>query len=356
MSTKIELPITGMTCASCANRIERKLNKLDGVHASVNYATEKATVDYDPEAVAPDALVGAVEAAGYGAKLPSAEPPSEEIDETAPLRFRLILSAVLTLPVLLVSMIGALQFDNWQWLALNFATPVVLWGAWPFHRAAWANLRHGTATMDTLISLGTLSAWLWSLYALIFGDAGMAGMRMSFDLLPRSGGGADEIYLETASVVTTFILAGRYFEARAKRRAGAALKALLELGAKEVTLLDGRTIAVEQLQVGDDFLVRPGEKIATDGVVVEGHSAVDRSLLTGESVPVEVAPGDDVVGATVNAGGRLVVRASKVGADTALAQIAKLVTDAQSGKAPVQRLADRVASVFVPVVIALAVA
>lgn len=355
MST-IELPITGMTCASCANRIERKLNKLEGVTASVNYATEKATVEYDPAAVAPDALVGAVEAAGYHALLPTEEPADESVDETAPLRQRLILSAVLSLPVLLVSMIPALQFDNWQWLALTAASPVVLWGAWPFHRAAWLNLRHGTATMDTLISVGTLAAWLWSLYALVFGEAGMAGMRMSFDLIPEQGEGADHIYLETAAVVTTFILAGRYFEARAKRRAGAALTALLELGAKEVSLADGRTVPVEQLQVGDDFLVRPGEKIATDGVVVEGHSAVDLSLLTGESVPVEVGPGDDVVGATVNAGGRLVVRASKVGSDTALAQIAKLVTDAQSGKAPVQRLADRVAGVFVPVVIALAVA
>jgi Cu+-exporting ATPase len=356
MSTTIELPITGMTCASCANRIERKLNKLDGVHASVNYATEKATVDYDPAEVAPDQLLGAVEAAGYRAVLPTAEPESEPVDETAPLRFRLVLSALLSLPVLLVSMIPALQFDNWQWLALNLATPVVLWGAFPFHRAAWANLRHGTATMDTLISLGTLAAWLWSLYALIFGDAGMAGMRMSFDLIPEQGEGADHIYLETAAVVTTFILAGRYFEARAKRSAGAALKALLELGAKEVTLLDGRVIGVEQLAVGDVFIVRPGEKVATDGVVEEGRSAVDMSLLTGESVPVEVGPGDEVAGATVNAGGRLVVRATKVGADTALAQIARLVTAAQTGKAPVQRLADRVAGVFVPIVIALAVA
>jgi Cu+-exporting ATPase len=346
-----------MTCASCANRIERKLNKLEGVTASVNYATEKASVEYDPAAVAPDALVGAVEAAGYHAVLPSDEPAAgEPADETAPLRQRLIISAVLSLPVLLVSMIPALQFDNWQWLALTAASPVVLWGAWPFHRAAWLNLRHGTATMDTLISVGTLAAWLWSLYALVLGEAGMAGMRMSFDLIPSQGEGADHIYLETAAVVTTFILAGRYFEARAKRRAGAALTALLELGAKQVELADGRVVPVEQLQVGDDFLVRPGEKVATDGVVVEGRSAVDLSLLTGESVPVEVAPGDDVVGATVNAGGRLVVRASKVGADTALAQIAKLVTDAQSGKAPVQRLADRVAGVFVPVVIALAVA
>jgi P-type Cu+ transporter len=356
MSTTIELPITGMTCASCANRIERKLNKLDGVHASVNYATEKATVDYDPAAVEPGALVGAVEAAGYRAKLPATENDTPEADETAPLRFRLILSAVLSLPVLLVSMIPALQFDNWQWLALNLATPVVVWGAWPFHRAAWANLRHGTATMDTLISLGTLSAWLWSLYALIFGEAGMAGMRMSFDLIPKAGEGADHIYLETAAVVTTFILAGRYFEARAKRRAGAALKALLELGAKEVTLLDGRLIGVEQLTVGDRFIVRPGEKVATDGIVEEGRSAVDMSLLTGESVPVEVQPGSEVAGATVNAGGRLVVRATKVGADTALAQIGRLVTAAQTGKAPVQRLADRISGVFVPIVIALAVA
>ncbi|MDA0182418.1 heavy metal translocating P-type ATPase [Solirubrobacter phytolaccae] len=356
MST-IELPITGMTCASCANRIERKLNKLEGVNASVNYATEKATVEYDPAAVEPDALVGAVEAAGYHAVLPADEPDAAEpVDELAALRQRLLLSAVLSLPVLLVSMIPALQFDNWQWLALTAASPVVLWGAWPFHRAAWLNLRHGTATMDTLISVGTLAAWLWSLYALVFGEAGMAGMRMSFDLIPEQGEGADHIYLETAAVVTTFILAGRYFEARAKRSAGSALKALLELGAKEVSLADGRVVPVDALQVGDDFLVRPGEKIATDGVVVEGHSAVDLSLLTGESVPVEVGPGDDVVGATVNAGGRLVVRASKVGSDTALAQIARLVTDAQSGKAPVQRLADRVAGVFVPVVIALAVA
>jgi Cu+-exporting ATPase len=357
MSTQIELPITGMTCASCANRIERKLNKLDGVQASVNSATEKATVDYDPAALDPTALVGAVEAAGYHATLPAAtgEEPAAP-DETAALRFRLILSAVLSLPVLLVSMIGPLQFDNWQWLALTAATPVVLWGAFPFHRAAWTNLKHGTATMDTLISLGTLAAWLWSLYALVLGDAGMPGMRMRFDLIPSQGEGSDEIYLETAAVVTTFILAGRYFEARAKRSAGAALKALLELGAKDVTLVGGQTIAIEALQVGDEFLVRPGEKVATDGVVVEGRSAVDMSLLTGEPVPVEVGPGSDVAGATVNAGGRLIVRATKVGADTALAQIARLVTAAQTGKAPVQRLADRVSGVFVPAVIALSVA
>jgi Cu+-exporting ATPase len=357
----VELPITGMTCASCANRIERKLNKLDGVTATVNYATEKASVEFDEAAVAPDQLLEAVEAAGYRAELPSAEPagPAEERPDE-PLRRRLILSGVLSLPVLLISMVPAFQFDNWQWLALNLATPVVLWGAWPFHQAAWANLRHGTATMDTLVSVGVLSAWLWSVYALFIGDAGMPDMRMSFDLIPEAGAGADEIYLETASVVTTFILAGRYFEARAKRRAGAALKALLELGAKEVAVIDAdgneRRIPIEQLQVGDRFIVRPGEKVATDGVVDAGASAVDMSMLTGESVPVEVQPGDEVVGATVNAGGRLVVRATKVGADTALAQIAALVTAAQTGKAPVQRLADRISGVFVPVVIGVAVA
>jgi P-type Cu+ transporter len=357
----VDMPITGMTCASCANRIERRLNKLDGVSATVNYATEKASVEFDGASVAPDQLLEAVEAAGYRAELPSAEPeaPAEERPDE-PLRRRLILSGVLSLPVLLISMVPAFQFDNWQWLALNLATPVVLWGAWPFHQAAWANLRHGTATMDTLVSLGVLAAWLWSLYALFLGDAGMPDMRMSFDLIPDAGAGADEIYLETASVVTTFILAGRYFEARAKRRAGAALKALLELGAKDVAVLDAegneRRIPTEQLQVGDRFVVRPGEKVATDGVVEAGASAVDMSMLTGESVPVEVQTGSEVVGATVNAGGRLVVRATKVGADTALAQIAALVTAAQTGKAPVQRLADRISGVFVPVVIGVAVA
>jgi Cu+-exporting ATPase len=358
----LELPITGMTCASCANRIERKLNKLDGVSASVNYATERATVAFDAGATPPEELVAAVEAAGYGAVLPSTAPGAgaadDEHDPTATLRRRLVISGLLALPVLLVSMIPALQFDNWQWLALQLATPVVLWGGWPFHRAAWANLRHGTATMDTLISLGTLSAWLWSLYALFLGDAGMPDMRMPFDLFPE--GRSDELYLEVAAVVTVFLLAGRYFEARAKRRAGAALTALLELGAKDVALLgeDGteRRAPVEQLQVGDRFVVRPGEKIATDGVVESGTSAVDQSLLTGESVPVEKHPGDAVAGASVNAGGRLVIRATKVGADTALAQIARLVTEAQSGKAPVQRLADRVSGVFVPIVIGLAVA
>ncbi len=298
-------------------------------------------------------------AIGPSCPRPSRTGPAEERPDEQ-LRRRLILSGVLSLPVLLISMVPAFQFDNWQWLALNLATPVVLWGAWPFHQAAWANLRHGTATMDTLVSVGVLAAWLWSVYALFIGDAGMPDMRMSFDLIPEAGAGADEIYLETASVVTTFILAGRYFEARAKRRAGAALKALLELGAKDVAVLDAddaeRRIPIEQLQVGDRFVVRPGEKVATDGIVEAGASAVDMSMLTGESVPVEVEPGSEVVGATVNAGGRLVVRATKVGADTALAQIAALVTAAQTGKAPVQRLADRISGVFVPVVIAVAVA
>jgi Cu+-exporting ATPase len=359
----LDLPITGMTCASCATRIERKLNKLDGVRASVNYATERATVEFDSGSVEPKRLVKAVESVGYGAALPAEEAESghrDEPDPTAPLRRRLIVSALLSAPVLLFSMVPACQFDNWQWLALQLATPVVVWGAWPFHRAAWTNLKHGAATMDTLISVGTLAAWLWSLYALFLGDAGMTGMEMEFDLIPSPGEATDEIYLEVAAVVTTFVLAGRYFEARAKRRAGAALEALLELGAKEVSVLgsDGgeRLVPVEELKPGQRFLVRPGEKVATDGVVEEGRSAVDMSMLTGEPVPVEVGPGSELAGATVNAGGRLVVRATRVGADTALAQIARLVTEAQSGKAPVQRLADRISGVFVPIVIALAVA
>ena len=356
---RVELPITGMTCSSCANRIERKLNKLEGVTASVNYATEKARVEFDPGAVAPQQLVAAVEAAGYQATLPSTEPEaSDGLDETAPLRHRLILAALLSVPALLLAMIPALQFDNFQWLSLNLVTPVVLWAAWPFHQAAWANLKHGAATMDTLISVGTLAAWLWSLYALFGGDAGGNDMRMAFDVIPKPGEGADQIYLETAGIVTTFLLAGRYFEAKAKRRAGAALTALLELGAKDVAILDAdgteRRIAVSQLKVGDRFVVRPGEKVATDGIVEDGVSAVDMSMLTGESVPVEVKPGTEIAGATVNAGGRLIVRATKVGGDTALAQIARLVEDAQTGKAPVQRLADRISGVFVPIVITLA--
>ena len=359
MSARVDLPITGMTCASCATRVERRLNRLDGVTATVNYATERASVEFDPEAVAPEQFVEAVEAAGYEAALPDDAAPAVEADEGDPLLRRLIISALLSLPLLPISMIPALQFDNWQWLALNLATPVVLWGAWPLHRAAWANLRHGAATMDTLVSVGVLSAWLWSLYALFLGDAGTTGMTMELRLIPQPGS-SDEIYLETAAVVTTFILAGRWFEARAKQRAGSALRALLELGAKDVALLgeDGaeRRVPVEELAVDDRFVVRPGEKVATDGVVEEGASAVDMSMLTGETVPVEVSPGSDVAGATVNAGGRIVVRATRVGADTALAQIASLVEAAQTGKAPVQRLADRVSGVFVPVVIAVAVA
>jgi len=358
--TRIELPIEGMTCASCAARIERKLNKLDGVSATVNYATEQAAVEYDPTQVSPAALVDAVEQVGYAARLPQAETDAVQDDPLASLRRRLIVSAVLALPVLLMSMISALQFTYWQWLALELATPVVLWAAWPFHLAAWKNLRHAAATMDTLISLGTLAAWSWSVVALFFLDAGAAGMKMPFRLVAERGASADQIYLEVASVVVTFLLAGRYFEARAKRRAGTALRALAELGAKEASLLepDGseRAVPIDRLAVGDLFVVRPGEKVATDGVVVEGRSAVDRSLLTGESVPVEVGEGDPVAGATVNAGGRLVVRAERVGVDTALAQIARLVSAAQSGKAPVQRLADRVSAIFVPVVIAIAVA
>jgi P-type Cu+ transporter len=360
LTERLELPITGMTCASCANRIERKLNKLDGVTASVNYATESASVEYGDE-IAVEQLIAAVEAAGYQAALPTAEAQTDqpaEQDPAARLRNRLIISALLSVPVLLISMISSLQFDNWQWLSLQLATPVVLWGAWPFHRAAWANLKHATATMDTLISVGTLAAWLWSLYALFLGQAGDNAMRMVFNLIPSSGAGANEIYLETASIVTTFILAGRYFEARAKRRAGAALKALLELGAKDVAILQDddteRRVPVEELRVGQRFIVRPGEKVATDGTVEDGHSAIDMSMLTGESVPVEVGPGSEIAGATINAGGRLIVRATKIGSDTALAQIARLVTEAQTGKAPVQRLADRISGIFVPTVFTIA--
>jgi Cu+-exporting ATPase len=355
----LELPIEGMTCASCAVRIEKKLNKLDGVEATVNFATERATVAFDPAQASPEAMVEVVEQAGYHAALPTAaaaEAPAA--DPTRDLRRRLVVSAALSLPVVAASMIPALQFDFWQWLALQLATPVVLWGAWPFHRAAALNLRHGTATMDTLISVGVLAAWTWSVVALFFLDAGDRAMRMDFELSLGVRGDA-EIYLEVATAVTVLILLGRFFEARAKSRAGAALKALLELGAKEARILrDGAEMLVPigELRVGDRFVVRPGEKIATDGVVEEGVSAVDQSILTGESVPVDVGPGSEVAGATINESGRLVVQATKVGAETALAQIARLVADAQAGKAPVQRLADRVSGVFVPIVIAVAVA
>ncbi len=375
----VELVIGGMTCASCAARIEKKLTKLAGVVASVNYATEKARVTYaDPVTV--DELISVVEATGYTAAPPSKRdiaehPGGPEPDagsaphdpEPRAWLQRLTVSAVLTLPVLLLAMIPTLQFDNWQWISLTLASPVVIWGAWPFHRAAAVNVRHHTATMDTLISVGVSAAYLWSLWALLFTDAGMTGMRMPFRLLPDDTGDA-HIYLEVAAAVTTFIIAGRYFEARAKRQSGAALRALLNLGAKDVAVLRAQEagpsaaasevevhIPVEQLGVGDRFVVRPGEKIATDGIVESGTSAVDASMLTGEPVPVEVGPGDHVVGATINAGGRLVVRATRVGADTQLAQMAQLVEDAQSGKAQVQRLADRVSGVFVPIVIAISV-
>ncbi|MGN9845261.1 heavy metal translocating P-type ATPase [Nonomuraea sp. H19] len=355
----VELSIGGMTCASCANRIERKLNKMDGVTATVNYATEKAKVTF-PEGIDPQQLITEVEKAGYTAALPA--PPKTEAeaagqepeDELQPLRSRLITSVVLAVPVIAMAMIPPLQFTNWQWLSLVLAAPVVVYAGWPFHKAAWTNLRHGAATMDTLISIGTIAALGWSLWALFFGTAGTPGMTHPFAFTIERTDGSGNIYLEAAAGVTAFILAGRYFEARSKRRAGAALRALLELGAKDVELADGRRVPVEQLSAGDRFIVRPGEKIATDGVVEEGTSAVDASMLTGESVPVEVGVGDAVTGATVNAGGRLIVRATRVGADTQLAQMAKLVEEAQTGKAQVQRLADRISGIFVPIVIALA--
>ncbi|BDD82929.1 carbonate dehydratase [Tsukamurella pulmonis] len=362
--TVVDLAIEGMTCASCANRIERKLNKLDGVHATVNFAMEKAHVTA-PRGTDTAVLIGTVEQAGYSAHVP-APPGGEDGDEpdgrthepTDALRRRLLISAALTVPVIAMAMIPALQFDYWQWLSLTLASPVVVWGALPFHRAAWTNLRHGTATMDTLVSIGVLAAFGWSVYALFWGSAGVTGMRHPFTFTIERMDGAGSIYLEAAAGVTTFILAGRYFEANSKRRAGAALRALLELGAKNATVLrDGveSLVPIGELAVGDEFVVRPGEKIATDGVVVSGQSAVDASMLTGEAVPVEVRAGDAVTGATVNAGGRLVVRATRVGADTQLAHMGRLVEDAQAGKAAAQRLADRISGVFVPIVIAIAV-
>ncbi|MEU8466091.1 heavy metal translocating P-type ATPase [Streptomyces sp. NPDC029003] len=366
-AAQVELAIGGMTCASCAARIEKKLNRMDGVEATVNYATEKAKVTFDAEVSVAD-LIATVEATGYTAKEPA--PPrsggapgddaaAEERDELLPLRQRLVTAVVLAVPVIAMAMVPALQIDYWQWLSLTLAAPVVTYAAWPFHRAAWTNARHGAATMDTLISVGTTAAFLWSLWALFFGTAGTPGMTHAFEFTIARTDGAGNIYLEAAAGVTAFILAGRYFEARSKRKAGAALKALLELGAKEVTVLRGGrevTVPTADLQAGDRFLVRPGEKIATDGTVVEGSSAVDASMLTGESVPVEVSVGDSVTGATLNAGGRLVVEATRVGADTQLARMAKMVEDAQNGKAAAQRLADKISAVFVPVVIGLALA
>jgi len=368
-TSEVELTIGGMTCASCAARVEKKLNRMDGVTATVNYATEKAKVSY-PMGVQVADLIATVVKTGYTAEEPpppepvedavedAAEDAAEELDpELVSLRERLTVSALLALPVVLLSMVPALQFDNWQWLSLTLAAPVVVWGGLPFHRAAFTNARHGAATMDTLVSVGTLAAFGWSLWALFFGDAGMPGMRHGFDLTVSRTDGASTIYLEVAAGVVAFILLGRYLEARSKRRAGAALRALMELGAKDVAVLrDGREVRVPvaQLATGDRFVVRPGEKIATDGTVVEGYSAVDASMLTGESVPVDVTVGDAVTGATVNAGGRLVVEATRVGADTQLARMARLVEDAQNGKAEVQRLADRISGIFVPVVLLLA--
>ncbi|WP_411113282.1 heavy metal translocating P-type ATPase [Streptomyces sp. 029-5] len=386
-AAEVELMIGGMTCASCAARIEKKLNRMDGVEATVNYATEKAKVSYRGQDVAVEDLIATVEATGYSATRPAPAPALVPADtdtadaadtagtadtanapyatdtakdpEDVTLRQRLITAVLLSVPVVAMAMIPALQFEYWQWLSLTLAAPVVTYAAWPFHRAAWANARHGAATMDTLISVGVSAAFLWSLWALFFGHAGMPGMTHPFELTVARTDGASNIYLEAAAGVTAFILAGRYFEARSKRKAGAALRALLELGAKEVTVLrDGAevTIPTARLRTGDHFLVRPGEKIATDGTVVDGSSAIDASMLTGESVPVEVTAGDAVTGATLNAGGRLVVEATRVGADTQLARMARMVEDAQNGKAAAQRLADRISAVFVPFVILLALA
>ncbi|MGA5637998.1 heavy metal translocating P-type ATPase [Streptomyces cinereoruber] len=362
-STITELTIGGMTCASCAARVERKLNRMDGVSATVNYATEKARVEH-PSDLPVGELIATVVKTGYTAEEPpppdpEPEPVREDPEdpELVSLRQRLTLSAVLSAPVVLLAMVPSLQFDHWQWLSLTLAAPVVVWGGLPFHRAAWANLRHGAATMDTLVSVGTLAAFGWSLWALFLGDAGMTGMRHGFDLTADRSDGSSAIYLEVAAGVVTFILLGRYLEARAKRKAGAALRALMELGAKDAAVLRDGTevrVPVAGLRVGDLLVVRPGEKIATDGTVTEGASAVDASLLTGESLPLDVAPGSPVTGGCVNVSGRLVVEATRVGADTQLARMARLVEEAQSGKAAVQRLADRVSAVFVPVVLLIA--
>ncbi|MDQ0578051.1 heavy metal translocating P-type ATPase [Streptomyces rishiriensis] len=368
-ASEAELSIGGMTCASCAARIEKKLNRMDGVTATVNFATKKAKVAYGGGTEIAD-LIATVEKTGYTAEPPPSTPPAGEEGEVRAgppaadrellsLRKRLSVSLVLSVPVVLMAMVPALQFDNWQWLSLTLAAPVVVWGAYPFHRAAWTNARHGAATMDTLVSIGTLAALGWSLWALLFGHAGMPGMRHGFEFTISRSDGSSSVYLEAAAGVTSFILAGRFMEAKSKRKAGAALRALLELGAKDVTVLRGGkevSIPVAQLAIGDRFVVRPGEKIATDGTVVEGASAVDASMLTGESVPVDVGVGDAVTGATVNVGGRLVVEATRVGADTQLARMARLVEDAQNGKTDVQRLADRISGIFVPAVLLIAAA
>ncbi|MFD5468446.1 heavy metal translocating P-type ATPase [Kitasatospora sp. NPDC127059] len=364
---RVELSIGGMTCAACAARIEKKLNRMDGVEATVNFATEKARVDYGAGVTVED-LITTVERTGYTAELPPppapvapapGEPEHGEPEPADPLRERLLISTALSVPVVLLSMVPALQFTNWQWLAFALTGPVVGYGGLPFHRAAWTNLKHGAASMDTLVSLGTLAAFGWSCWALFGGHAGRPGMHHDFSFTIGATDPAGALYLETAAAVTVLILLGRHLEARSRRRAGAALHALLDLGAKDVAVLrDGREVRlpVDLLTVGTHFVVRPGEKVATDGVVVEGSSAVDASMLTGESVPVEVAVGDAVTGATVNAGGRLVVEATRVGADTRLARMARLVEDAQNGKAAAQRLADRISAVFVPVVLLVALA
>ncbi len=361
-NTTLDLELTGMTCAACANRIEKKLNRLEGVTATVNYATEKANVSFDPLVASPDALIAAVESIGYGALLPA--PVGEEradpaLARIADLQRRLIVAITLGVPVLLVSMIPVLQFHGWQWVALVFATPVATWSAWPFHVTAWKNLRQAEASMDTLVSVGVMAAYGWSLYALLATPAGDLGMTMPMSLVPQRGD-SHHLYFEVASTTVALILAGRWFEARSKRRAGSALRALLAFGADTANVLqaDGSELnrPSSTLRVGDRFVVRPGERIATDGVVEGGAAAVDMSLITGESVPVEVTAGSHVTGATIATNGRLVVRATRVGADTALAQMARLVEAAQTGKAPVQRLADRVAGVFVPIVIVLAAA
>lgn len=370
-----------MTCASCANRVEKSLNELDGVDATVNFAMKRATVNYDDAATTTEELANAVEKTGYKPHMPAPAMDhgsmnghaghdagmdhSSGMDHSAhmhgdadDLKLRVIVSAALTIPVLLISMISALQFDYWQWVSLALALPVVLWGGWPIHKATWVNLKHGNLTMDTLVTVGTFSAVLWSVYNLIFGDAGMIGMSMTFELFPGRDSSSMHVYFEVAAVVTTLIMLGRYFEARATRRAGAAIEALLHLGAKDAAVLDAdgneRHVAIDQLRVGDRILVRPGEKIAADGVVVDGRSAIDMSMLTGESVPVDVEPGSKVAGATINTSGRLVVEATGVGEDTALAQIARLVSDAQAGKSASQRLADRVSAVFIPTVFVIA--
>ncbi|MEJ5997848.1 heavy metal translocating P-type ATPase [Corynebacterium sp. H130] len=355
-TTHIDLGVTGMTCTSCSSRVERKLNKVDGVEATVNFATETASVTFDPALIDATDIIAVIEKTGYGAFEKTEEVEPEQ--ESASLARRLVPSALLAVPIMAISMLPSLQFTYWQWVVLALATPVYAWGGWPFHRASLTNLRHGAFTMDTLISLGTTAAYLWSLVALFFGGAGKPGMKMHMSLSAHSMNGMDSIYLETASMVVVFLLLGRWFEARAKGRSSEALKALLDLGAKEVHVLRGGaevTIPIEKLQVGEHFVVRPGEKIATDGVVREGNSAVDASMLTGESVPVEVVPGDAVTGATLNTAGRLIVEATRVGADTTLAAMGRLVTEAQAKKAPVQRTVDKISQVFVPAVIVTAV-